>query len=46
MPKFKTKEAKKKYNSWTPIIKKAKKEDASKTAIEAMKRAQHSWIGK
>ena len=46
MPKFLTKEAKKKYNSWTPIIKRAKKEGVSKTAIDAMKRFQRSWVGK
>ena len=46
MPKFKTKEAEKKYKSWTPIIKKARKEGASKTAINFMKTAQRSWIGK
>lgn len=46
MPKFKTKEAEKKYKSWAPIIKRASKEGCSKTAIEGMKRAQRSWIGK
>jgi len=46
MPKFKTKEAEKKYKSWAPIIKRARREGASKAAINAMKKAQRSWIGK
>jgi len=44
--KFKTKEAKRKYDSWTPIIKKAKKDGAPKATIKMMERFQHSWIGK
>lgn len=46
MPKFKTKEAEKKYKSWTPIIKKARKDGVAKTTIAMMVRFQKSWIGK
>lgn len=46
MAKFKTKEAKQKYNSWTAIIRKARKDGAPKTTIEMMVRFQRSWIGK
>jgi len=46
MPNFKTKEAKEKYASWIPIIRKARKDGAPKTTIKMMERFQHSWIGK
>ena len=44
--RFKTKRAKDKYNSWTPIIKKAKRDGVPKTTLDMMKRFQRSWIGK
>lgn len=44
--KFKTKEARRKYNSWMLIIKKAESDGAPKTTIKMMKAFQRSWIGK
>mgnify|MGYP001559596300 CR=1 FL=1 len=44
--KFRTKEARQKYNSRTPILKKAGRDGAAKTTIEMLKRFQRRWLGK
>lgn len=43
---FKTKSAKSKYASWDPILKKAKRDRAPKSAIKMMRGFQKSWVGK
>jgi len=46
IPMFRTKEARKKYNSWTPIIKKAIRDGVPKSTIAKIIHFQKSWIGK
>ena len=43
---FKTKEDRRHYLTWNPIIKKARKDKAPKRTIKMMKDFQNHWVSK